>query len=235
MTQPTAKLNAFPVFLRVEGRVVVIVGGGEEALAKARLLGQSSATIKSWRRARPELAAWIAENGAIHVAAEYHPDLLAGAVMVFAATGDDALDRRVSDDARAARHSGQRRRPAGALRFLHAGDRQSRAGLRGDRHGRRRTGAGAVDPRRIDQLLSPSLGTLAALAASLREAAERLLPKGRLRRQFWNDFFAGAPARAMEVGHADEALQAASELMRRRSCATATSRWSAPAQAPKTC
>ncbi len=38
-------------------------------------------------------------------------------------------------------HSGQRRRPAGALRFLHAGDRQPRAGLRRDRHGRRGAGA----------------------------------------------------------------------------------------------
>ena len=66
---------------------------------------------------------------------------------------------------------------------------------------------------KIDQLLSPSLGALAALAASLRDIAERLLPKGRMRRQFWNDFFGGAPARAMEVGHADEALQAASELL----------------------
>ena len=40
VTQPTTKLNAFPVFVRVEGRVVIIVGGGDEALAKARLLGQ---------------------------------------------------------------------------------------------------------------------------------------------------------------------------------------------------
>ena len=62
MTQPTAKLNAFPVFLRVEGRVVVIVGGGDEALAKARLLGQSSAAIKIVANdPTPELAGWIAE------------------------------------------------------------------------------------------------------------------------------------------------------------------------------
>ena len=31
MATPTTKLNAFPIFLRVEGGLVVIVGGGEEA------------------------------------------------------------------------------------------------------------------------------------------------------------------------------------------------------------
>ncbi len=40
------RLNAFPVFMRVEDRIVVIVGGGEEALAKARLLSQSSARLR---------------------------------------------------------------------------------------------------------------------------------------------------------------------------------------------
>jgi uroporphyrin-III C-methyltransferase/precorrin-2 dehydrogenase/sirohydrochlorin ferrochelatase len=61
----------------------------------------------------------------------------------------------------------------------------------------------------------PSLGALASLAASLRDAAERALPKP-LRRPFWNEFFAGAPAHAMEVGHADEARRAAVELLRRQ-------------------
>ena len=46
MTQDTPRLNAFPIFMRVEGEAVVIVGDGEEALAKARLLGQSSATLR---------------------------------------------------------------------------------------------------------------------------------------------------------------------------------------------
>ena len=46
MTKDTARLNAFPVFMRVEGEAVVIVGDGDEALAKARLLGQSSARLR---------------------------------------------------------------------------------------------------------------------------------------------------------------------------------------------
>ena len=46
MSHSQAKLNAFPVFLKVANRTVVIVGDGEEALAKARLIGQSSARIR---------------------------------------------------------------------------------------------------------------------------------------------------------------------------------------------
>jgi uroporphyrin-III C-methyltransferase / precorrin-2 dehydrogenase / sirohydrochlorin ferrochelatase len=217
VTQPTAKLNAFPVFVRVEGRVVVIVGSGDEALAKARLLGQSSAAIKIVAiDPAPELAAWIAEAGATLVGADYDKNLLAGAVMVFAATGDDAFDRRVSDDARALGI------PVNAVDspelcdfFTPAIVNRAPVCVAIGTEGAAPVLAQSIRTK-VDQLLSPSLGTLAALAASLRDAAERLLPKGRMRRQFWNDFFGGAPAHAMEVGHADEALQAATELMRRR-------------------
>src|SRR5690606_20159571 len=58
-----------------------------------------------------------------------------------------------------------------------------------------------------------SLGPLAALGNSFREAAERLLPKGNSRRRFWNEFFSGAPARAMETGHEPEAREAAAGLL----------------------
>ncbi len=102
MNPTHAKLNAFPVFMRVEGEVVVIVGGGEEALAKARLLGQSSAALRIVSDAlTPELRAWVAEHGAEHVAAEYGPIHLQNAVLVFAATGDETIDRQISTDARA--------------------------------------------------------------------------------------------------------------------------------------
>ncbi|TIY11264.1 MAG: uroporphyrinogen-III C-methyltransferase, partial [Mesorhizobium sp.] len=68
MPQATSKLNAFPVFMRVEGEAVAIVGGGEEALAKARLIGQSSAVLRIVSdAAEAELLAFIAANGAIHI------------------------------------------------------------------------------------------------------------------------------------------------------------------------
>jgi uroporphyrin-III C-methyltransferase/precorrin-2 dehydrogenase/sirohydrochlorin ferrochelatase len=139
------KLNAFPVFMRVEGEVVVIVGGGDEALAKARLIAQSSARIRVVaEHVEPALAAWLADTGAELVASPYDASQLNGARLVFAASGGEALDRRVSEDARRLGLNGQRRRPPGTLRFLHAGAGQPRAGLRGHRHGRRGPCPGAA-------------------------------------------------------------------------------------------
>src|SRR5690606_21056262 len=68
-------------------------------------------------------------------------------------------------------------------------------------------------------LLSPSLGPLAELANSFRAAAERALAKGSARRSFWNAFFSGAPARALEAGDAVSASRAATELLSRAATA----------------
>lgn len=220
MTQDQAKLNAFPVFMRVEGRVVVVVGNGDEALAKARLLGQSSARLRIVADA-PEasLERWIIENGAEHLRLPYDASALKGAALIFAATGDEALDRRIAADAR------DRGLPVNAVDRPECCDfftpalvnRAPVAVAIGTE------GAGPVLAQliraRIDQMLSPSLGRLAMLAGSLREVAEALLPEGSARRRFWNDFFSGAPAREMEIGHADEARQAAKELLLRRRAA----------------
>jgi len=216
MSQTSAKLNAFPVFMRVEGEAVVIVGGGDEALAKARLLSQSSAklTIVS-DHIEPELAAWIDANGAGHIAAAYSPVFIEGAVLVFAATGDAAQDRLISDDAR------RLGIPVNAVDRPELCDfftpalvnRAPLAVAIGTE------GAGPVLAQivrsKIDRILSPSLGSLATLAASFRDGAEKLLPKGSPRRSFWNEFFSGAPARALENGEPEEARQAASVLLQR--------------------
>src|SRR5690606_35572610 len=39
------RLNTFPVSFKVEGRRIVIVGGGDEALAKARLAVKTTAEV----------------------------------------------------------------------------------------------------------------------------------------------------------------------------------------------
>nr|WP_206078783.1 siroheme synthase CysG [Mesorhizobium camelthorni] len=221
VTNGAAKLNAFPVFVRVEGEAVIIVGGGDEALAKARLLGQTSARLTIVAdHAEPALAAWIAANGATHVNAPYEPALLEGAVLVFAASGDEALDRQVSDDARRLGIAVNAvDRPELCDFFTPAlVNRAPLAVAVGTE------GAGPVLAQmvraKIDRMLPPSLGPLAALGNSLREAADKVLPKGSRRRRFWNDFFTGAPARAMEIGHASEARAAAAELLARNAPAS---------------
>ncbi|TGT21669.1 uroporphyrinogen-III C-methyltransferase, partial [Mesorhizobium sp. M4B.F.Ca.ET.172.01.1.1] len=101
MPQANAKLNAFPVFMRVDGEAVAIVGNGEEALAKARLLSQSSAVLRIVAdNASSSLLDFIGSTGAVHINAAYEAAHLQGAALAFAATGDEALDRRVADDAR---------------------------------------------------------------------------------------------------------------------------------------
>lgn len=214
MPHVTAKLNAFPVFMRVEGEAVVIVGGGEEALAKARLIGQSSAHIVIVAaHVEPVLQGWIAENGARHIAEAYRSEHLAGAVLVFAASGDETSDRQVSEDARALNIPVNAvDRPELCDFFTPALVNRAPVAVAIGTEG-----AGPVLAQmiraRIDQLLSPSLGPLAALAATFREAAERILPKGNRRRRFWADFFGGSPARAVEAGNLSAAHDAASGLL----------------------
>src|SRR5690606_13872802 len=189
-----------PVFMRVADEAVVIVGGGEEALAKARLLSQTRARLRIVAAdAQPALLDWIAVNGAEHVDAAYEPDHLDGAVLAFAATGEESLDRRISEDARKAGI------PVNAVDRPDLCDfftpaivnRAPLAVAIGTE------GAGPVLAQmvraRIDGLLSPSLGPLAVLANSFRAAAERALAKGSARRSFWNAFFSDAPARALEA------------------------------------
>jgi uroporphyrin-III C-methyltransferase/precorrin-2 dehydrogenase/sirohydrochlorin ferrochelatase len=213
-TPAPAKLNAFPVFVRVEGEIAVVVGGGAEALAKLRLLAQSSARLRLVSRTpEPALAAWLAANPAEHVAAPYAPGHLDGAAMVFAATGDEATDRRVSADARARRIAVNVVDRPDLCDFYTPAivNRAPLAIAIGTE------GAGPVLAQlvreKIDTMLAPSLGALAALAQSLRAAAERALPKGAARRRFWREVFTGAPARALAGDGVEAARHAAEALM----------------------
>jgi uroporphyrin-III C-methyltransferase/precorrin-2 dehydrogenase/sirohydrochlorin ferrochelatase len=94
-------LRYFPIFFDLDGRDVLIVGGGEKALQKLRLLAKTSAHLKV-----------VAEDIAEEIAAAGVPALtlmrrafvesdLEGVALVFAATDDAELDGRVSAAARA--------------------------------------------------------------------------------------------------------------------------------------
>lgn len=215
MQSAQAKLTTFPAFFRVAGKTVAVFGSGDEAFAKARLLGNTEARILAFGE-EPEQAyrAYLEQQHIAHVAAAFDPSQVKGMTLVFAATGNAALDREIVAAARAERI------PANAVDQPEFCDfitpalvnRAPVAVAIGTE------GAGPVLAQmiraQVDQMLSPSLGRLAQLANQYRRAAEHLLPKGAARRIFWRRFFSGAVADAVAQGDLSTARRSATRLIR---------------------
>lgn len=213
------RLSVFPAFFRVSGRHVVICGNGDEAFAKARLLANTEAEIVAVADVpEKDYAEWLAGRGIEPVSIDLSSDMmvlaaLKHAVLAFAATGNPQDDQRIVALARALKI------PANAVDqpehcdFLTPAlvNRAPVAIAIGTE------GAGPVLAQmiraRIDQMLSPSLGKLAALAADYRESVDRLVPRGVSRRIFWRRFFSGDVASAVDAHDVAAAQRAANVLL----------------------
>ncbi|KGF66886.1 siroheme synthase [Hoeflea sp. BAL378] len=217
MSTRNAQLTTFPAFVRVDARKVAIFGNGAEAAAKARLVANTTADISVYADApEAELTDSLSRLGLEPLPGAYSAAQMDGATLVFAATGDAALDRKIVADARA------RRIPANAVDqpefcdFLTPAlvNRAPVAIAIGTE------GAGPVLAQmiraRIDQMLSPSLGTLARLAQDYRVAVDRLLPRGVARRVFWRRFFEADVATHVAHNEISLARRAATRMLRGR-------------------
>jgi len=214
MSASHQRLSAFPAFFRVHGKTVAIFGNGDEAYAKARLLRNTDAGIIAYAdEPESDYAAWLDAQGVEVIRAEFSADQVKGAVLVFAATGEAEQDQAIVTAARA------QKIPANAVDqpdycdfFTPALVNRAPVAIAIGTEG-----AGPVLAQmiraRIDQMLSPSLGRLASLAADYRDAAERLVPRGVSRRIFWRRFFSGDVADAIEANDHASACRAANVLL----------------------
>ncbi|EPJ44902.1 MAG: siroheme synthase [Osedax symbiont Rs1] len=93
-------MDYLPLFFKLENRNALLVGGGQVALRKARLLVRTKAivTVIS-REIDPQLAQLLADNNGTAMIGEYSADLLDGKLLVTAATDDQSLNRQVYEDA----------------------------------------------------------------------------------------------------------------------------------------
>jgi uroporphyrin-III C-methyltransferase/precorrin-2 dehydrogenase/sirohydrochlorin ferrochelatase len=96
-------MDYFPVFLRLEGRTCLVVGGGDVGARKARSLLDAHASVRLVApRACAELTAMAAANVLAWERRPYQVGDLDGVTVVIAATDDRELNARVSSDAQAA-------------------------------------------------------------------------------------------------------------------------------------
>ncbi|MFO1034708.1 MAG: NAD(P)-dependent oxidoreductase [Hyphomicrobiales bacterium] len=182
----------------LEGRRVVVVGGGEEATRKVRLLLKTPARIEVIAATlHPELAG----NPRIyHVATAFGAALLDGAALVYSA--DPALNATVSAAAQARGIPVNAVDDAAISTFLVPSivDRDPVVVAIGTEGTAPVLGQGVR--AHIDALLPPTLGALAARAATLRATVAKIVPHGNRRRGFWQRFFFGDVREAHESGDA---------------------------------
>ncbi len=93
-------MDYLPLFFKLTNQDVLLVGGGNVALRKARLLCRAGAkvTVIS-HRVCDELQQLLDTNQGVTIVGEYHSALLDNKMLVIAATDDNELNERVHFDA----------------------------------------------------------------------------------------------------------------------------------------
>ncbi len=210
-------MQHFPVFLDLAGVRVVLAGGGDAALAKLRLLLRTPARI-AVHAAAPvhQIEAWAAEGRIELIRRPLAAGDARGARLVYAATGDEAEDARVSALARAEGALVNIVDDLAGSDFITPAivDRTPVTVAIGTE------GAAPVLARalkaEIEERLGSGLGALAAAAKAFRDRAETL-PHGRARRAFWAEWFEVEGPRAQATGAGlDAALDALLDRHRAR-------------------
>jgi uroporphyrin-III C-methyltransferase/precorrin-2 dehydrogenase/sirohydrochlorin ferrochelatase len=205
-------MRSFPLFLKLEGRPVLLVGAGSAAAAKLRLLGSAGARV-TVLAASPsaDLIAAVEDARANLIRDALSPQRLSAAELVFGATGNEADDRAVAE----------RAREAGKL--VNIVDRPELSDFtmpaivdRGDivvavsTHGASPVLAQRVRAA-IESVLPPGLGRLAQFAQRFRVAIQARIGENAARRRFWDQVLSGPIAAAVLAG--DE-MRATRDLIR---------------------
>ena len=182
-------MKHFPIFMALEGRRVVVSGGGEAALAKLRLLLKTEATlIVVTSDPAPEIVAWAGEGRVTLIERAMKSGDAQGARLFYAANEDDAEDARVAE---LAKHDGALVNIVDNLedsQFITPAmvDRDPVVVAIGTE------GAAPVLARAIkrdlEERLNPRLGLMARIGKTFRTKAEAL-PFGLKRREFWSDYY----------------------------------------------
>ena len=201
-------MKHFPIFLAVEGRRIVVSGGGEAAVAKLRLLLKTQAALTVIAEdIAPEITAWEA-GGKLRVVRRAMAPGDAMCVALFYAANDDAVeDARVTALAQADGALTNWVDNLGQSQFITPAivDRDPVTVAIGTE------GAAPVLARAIkadiEERLPRGLGVMARVGKAFRKAAEAI-PMGSMRRAFWSDFYFNTGPAAFENA-GEEALQPA--------------------------
>ena len=201
-------MRSFPLFLKLEGRPVLLVGAGSAAAAKLRLLGSAGARVTVIADTpSADLLAAVADTRAELVRDAPSLQHVASFELVFGATGNETDDRMVAVRAHA------------AGKLVNIVDRPELSDFtmpavvdRGDivvavsTHGASPVLAQRVRAA-IESVLPPGLGRLAHFAQRFRTAIQARIGENAARRRFWDQVLSGPIAAAVLAGDEKQATR----------------------------
>ncbi|MBD9483862.1 uroporphyrinogen-III C-methyltransferase [Pseudomonas sp. PDM14] len=199
-------MDFLPLFHKLQDRLVLVIGGGEVALRKARLLADAGAALRvvapQVRDELNELARQSARGELL--LRDYRLDDLDGVALVIAATDDEALNAQVSVDAQA------RGIPVNVVDapalcsviFPAIVDRSPL--IVAVTSGGDAPVLARLIRAKIETWIPSSYGQLAGLAKKFRAQVKALFPDVQQRRVFWEDVFQGPIAENVFAGKLGE-------------------------------
>ena len=204
-------MDYLPIFLKVEDRPCLVVGGGKVAARKVSLLMRAGASITTVSPVLGDELRVLLEQGAIaHVARDFQDEDLDDCVLVIAATDDEAVNRSVSELANS------RRIPVNVVdspdlcsfivpSIIDRSPVQIAVST---------GGASPVLARllrsRLESYIPAAYGRLAKLVDEYRQRVKQRFTTTDQRRYFWESIFQGNVAELLFAGH-DEKARAALE------------------------
>jgi uroporphyrin-III C-methyltransferase/precorrin-2 dehydrogenase/sirohydrochlorin ferrochelatase len=199
-------MDFLPLFHKLQDRHVLVVGGGEIALRKSRLLSEAGARL---RVVAPDIRAELIEmakaNQGEVLLRDYQPADLQGVVLVIAATDDEPLNAVISKQAQAlfipvnvvdapklcsVIFPAIVDRSPLIVAVTSGGDAPVLARL---------------IRAKIESWIPATYGQLAGLAKRFRAQVKALFPDVQQRRVFWEDVFQGQVAESVFAGKQQEA------------------------------
>ncbi len=202
-------MHFLPVFMNIENRNCLVVGGGEVAARKVDLLLKARARVQlAARNLNPEIQVLVDEGRIHYIGEEYYETLLNNCVLVIAATDDESLNRHISEQAclRNLPVNVVDNPPLCTFIMPSVIDRYpvQIAISTG--------GASPVLARllraRLETMIPSSFGRLATLMRSVRGKVREQIPDMRKRRRFWEDVLQGPVAEMLYSGQEMAALAA---------------------------
>ena len=207
-------MDYLPIFLKVEDRPCLVVGGGKVAARKVALLHRAGATITTVSPVLcNELRTLLVQGVITHMARDFQDEDLDDAVLVIAATDDEAVNRRISELAKSQRIPVNVVDSPDLCGFIMPSiiDRSpvQIAVSTG--------GASPVLARllrsRLESFIPAAYGRLAKLVDEYRQRVKQRFSNTDQRRYFWENILQGRVAELLFTGHEEKARAALEEAI----------------------